>query len=945
MSSFSTALRARTLFKFHVAAFCAVLSLSIASVAAAQNPPSVPGQYLMKFRPQSAQTRAATVGVQAQLGVQVVNTHPEIGAHLVQAAPGQQIDHQLAKDLLAQGVLEYFEPNYIVSINDRVPNDPQLGSLWGMNNTGQTGGTSNIDIDAPAAWDLTTGSSTVVVGIVDTGIEYTHPDLAANVWHNPGETPGNGIDDDNNGVIDDYYGYNAIDNNGNPLDLNGHGTHCAGTIGAVGNNGVGVAGVNWNVKLMGLRFLDANGFGSTESAISAIAYAVRMKQRGINIRVLSNSWGGGGDSQALRDAIQNAANADILFVAAAGNSSQDNDIVPNYPSNYDTPNMLAVAAADANGNLAYFSNYGANTVHLAAPGVDILSTYLGGGYNTLSGTSMATPHVAGVAALVAGREPSLSTVGLRERLVTTVKVISTLNGLMSSPGMVNAANSLTNARAPLPPPSSRPSYTFRQVAIAAESSLGSRIFNQDDGYTEIALPFAFPYFGASYTRAAVSANGRIIPLAAGIALPTGPDYANSLSEGIAVYYDDLYPSPFSSDSGVWMQTAADHITLTWVAVHYGERSYTDTSSELRVQAKLFADGRIEFHYLDAETLDQALSRGGSATVGLAPSRGVIGTKVSVQHNDNSSGYVASGSALRFDPTTGAGVKGDFDGDGSRDLFVWRPASGMWFISPSASDYSAANTITYQLGLPGDLPRIGDFDGDRKPDLAVWRPSNGTWYFRYSGMGYQTIVAIQWGLPGDLPVVGDYDGNGKADLTVYRQSAGVFYVLRSSTGFDNQAAFSGDNRAMMLIPMGGFGHDIVVGDFTGDGKDEFVTVWQVLRFWSLKDSNNQLLWSLPWGMPGDTPLACDTNGNRIAGRTVARVISNFTLDWFTAEDTGGVATDNFGSIGDTPLCGDYDGDGKDDITVFRPYSGDWFIRPSKDKGVRYHQFGLAGDIPL
>ncbi len=343
----------------------------------------------------------------------------------------------------------YAEPIYIVRAL-ATPNDAQFGQLYGLNNTGQTGGTADADIDAPEAWDSTTGDSNIVVGVIDTGIDYNHQDLAANMWVNPGEIAGNGLDDDNNGVIDDVHGYNAITNGGNPLDDHDHGSHCAGTIGGVGNNSIGVAGVNWHVSLMAMKFLSASGSGTTADAIEAINYAVGRKNAGVNLRVLSNSWGGGGFSQALADAITAANAADILFVAAAGNAGSNNDATPSYPASYDIPNVLAVAATDHNDGLASFSNYGATSVDLGAPGVNILSTTRNNTYSTFSGTSMATPHVAGAAALVLSSNSTLSTAELKAALMTSGDAKPSLAGKTVSGKRLNVAAALAEAGPPVP---------------------------------------------------------------------------------------------------------------------------------------------------------------------------------------------------------------------------------------------------------------------------------------------------------------------------------------------------------------------------------------------------------------------------------------------------------------------------------------------------------------
>ncbi len=247
--------------------------------------------------------------------------------------------------------IEFAEPNYVLSI-DAVPNDPSFSQLWGIHNLGQTGGAADADIDAPEAWDVQTGSSDVVIAVIDTGVDYNHPDLVSNIWTNLGEIPGNGIDDDGNGYVDDVHGYDFANNNGDPTDDHYHGTHCAGTIGAGGNNGIGIAGVNWNVSIMPGKFLTASGSGTEAGAIASIQYAILM-----GADVMSNSWGGGGYSQALYDAISAANEAGSLFVAAAGNTGSDNDVYPHYPSSYDIPNVIAVAATDYNDNKAGFAAF------------------------------------------------------------------------------------------------------------------------------------------------------------------------------------------------------------------------------------------------------------------------------------------------------------------------------------------------------------------------------------------------------------------------------------------------------------------------------------------------------------------------------------------------------------------------------------------------------------
>lgn len=390
--------------------------------------------------------------------------------------------------LAGQGFVSSFEPDLPISVSSSstlfTPNDPRYGDLYGLHNTGQSGGTTDADIDAPEAWQVSTGSRDLIVGVIDTGIDYTHPDLAANMWVNPGEIAGNGIDDDANGFVDDVHGYDFANDDGDPFDDNGHGTHCAGTIGGVGNNGVGVVGVNWEVSLMGLKFLDANGSGSTSDAIQAVNYATMMRnQFGQNVRVTSNSWGGGGSSSAMRQAIESGAEAEIVFIAAAGNDGMNNDTNPQYPASYTSDAVISVAATDRNDALANFSNYGATSVDIAAPGVGIVSTTPGNSYASFSGTSMATPHVAGAAALALAVDPTLTVSQLRSGLLGTVDAVVGLAGKTVTGGRLNVGRLVESLSSeptvPMPPSGLNASdgSTLGSVRV----SWGSSLFS--DSYT------------------------------------------------------------------------------------------------------------------------------------------------------------------------------------------------------------------------------------------------------------------------------------------------------------------------------------------------------------------------------------------------------------------------------------------------------------------------------
>jgi subtilisin family serine protease len=332
----------------------------------------------------------------------------------------------IAKAKSFEGI-DYAEPNYIYT-TDYIANDAYFvtGQLWGMNGTTAASPVNQYGCGAATAWAAGhTGSSDIIVGIIDEGVMHTHPELAANIWSNPNETL-NGIDDDNNGYVDDVRGWDFVHNDNSPYDgaTDDHATHVAGTIGAVGNNTIGVAGVNWNVKMISCKFLGGGG-GSTANAILAVDYLTDLKLAGINIVAANNSWGGGGYSSALATAISNMNAAGVLFIAAAGNNGSNNNTTASYPSNYNFPNVISVASIKSNGAISSFSNYGNLKVHLAAPGEGIISTVPAPGknpysYASYSGTSMATPHVTGAAALYKAYHPTATASDIKNAILSSV---------------------------------------------------------------------------------------------------------------------------------------------------------------------------------------------------------------------------------------------------------------------------------------------------------------------------------------------------------------------------------------------------------------------------------------------------------------------------------------------------------------------------------------------
>ena len=388
-------------------------------------------EILVKFR----------AGVSLDTIEQITNRFNDRIQDEIEAVPGLVTIHDPdsgdARALSAQySVLpevEYAEPNYEISldqegsnVNVARANDPRFNEQWAL-----------AEFGVPEAWTITKGSNAIVVAVLDSGVEYTHVDLVNNIWTRPSTMAP--YRDQDLGTVDDVHGYNAVANDGDPTDDNGHGTLCAGIIGAECSKNASVCGVNRQTQIMPLKFMNAGGFGYVADAVEAINYAIDRKRAGVNLRVINASWGMSQSSRALEDVIRQAYQAGILFVVASGSTGSDNDTSQRYPAGYGVGNIISVAATDRTDVLAQFSNYGAKSVHLAAPGKDILTTALGNDYGQHSGTSMAAAFVTGVAALALSAQPGLSVDELRSLLLKSVDTLPALRGKVSSGGRINAA--------------------------------------------------------------------------------------------------------------------------------------------------------------------------------------------------------------------------------------------------------------------------------------------------------------------------------------------------------------------------------------------------------------------------------------------------------------------------------------------------------------------------
>lgn len=748
-----------------------------------KQPEYVPGEVLVRFREAatpSLKTKAkgATFDVmlqadyadesQAVVGDIAATVENTEGAKIISNLRLARVDEEdtlaAVKRFNRRNDVLYAEPNYLY-YPTTTANDPLYSNLYALKNTGQLSGTPGADIRAEQAWDITTGSRNVVVGVIDQGVDIDHPDLRDNIWRNPAETV-NGVDDDGNGKIDDTNGWDFFSNDNNPRPLDAsesHGTHVAGTIGARGNNGIGITGVNWQVSLMPLRSGNVSSLPSN-ALLGAYAYAKEMRDtwvssggaRGANLRVLNNSYGGPGYSQLAFDAIKRLNDSGILFIAAAGNDAIDNDLYPSYPTNYVLPNMISVAATDRNDALAGFSQFGAQTVSLGAPGVSIQSTLPGGGYGSKSGTSMATPQVVGAAALVCAANPFISMAQLRAALLYNGDRINELKGKTSTGRRLNVHNAIlasfeSDFTAPATITDVR-SRTDRRTVTLSFTAPG------DDGTTGQAADYNVTF------RDGVTGEEVFLPFAL---LPSPAGTAQTASVNI----------PYRHFTGTLNLRAIDNLgnsSTTQIPVALKEGSgndpYTQTISSPEPLSTggtalgLRADDAYQpnyalpfaFPFYNKTYTSVTISTNGALYFGTAPTGNDAGSSVSVLNAYNMI----------------AGMWDDLRTDGGENNASGSPTNGVYVVQPSAD-----SIIFRWQGVTFNTPFRAGERGENPLAFEIELRRNGGITIRYGTGGNNNrlipVVGISGGEP-DAYYVPQYTSSSLISLS---GAASVNYSLR------------------------------------------------------------------------------------------------------------------------------------------------------------------------
>ncbi len=830
---------------------------------------AVPGEFLVKFKPGASKTAISdALRKSAPQSVRTFRLVPQL--RYVKLARGASAERAIAM-YRARPDVEYVEPNYLRTIA-ATPDDPSFPQQWGLNNVGQTGGIADADIDAPEAWDITTGSNDVVVAIIDSGVDYLHADLAANIWSNPGECTGNGVDDDGNGYVDDCHGIDTFDGDPDPRDQNGHGTHVAGIVGATGNNAVGVTGVAWNVKILPCKFMNMFGQGSDAQAIECLEYVAALKARGVNVIASNNSWSGLWPGQALYDAIRAQMDQGILFVGAAGNSGWDNDgAIAEFPCSFNLPNILCVANYTDQDALASSSGFGSSTVHLAAPGTAIYNTFFDADrYDTLSGTSMAAPHVTGALVLLEAQQDTRDWRALKNLILAGVDLnsygITIVEGRLNAHKSLTCSNTVRLARL-------RPVKDVENI-VAVGASVKLQALHINCGAPNGNVTVTVNPGGDTVT---LVDDGQGDDLAAGDGIYTG-HWVPSAGGDYQLVFPEVVPDTVNFTVDAMLKPGFPAFSFETTGTYQGgPQNHTtvgniDADPQLEILASGLASGPLYVYNHDGSPVAgwNGFGSAGAAWVSLGEfdgdaSRsevyvnyysGGIGNAAGVAYSgsgqilpgwpaDNGSSFpalivdlnedgrddVVAGIARLHDGTYvpaengvfpfGPTALADVDLDGKPDMF-WGSNSDLYAAGPTGEYLEGFPVSDVRVsGYPlMRFPVLGDVDGDGAVEVVLasraQEPPFNTQIHIFSSRGtFERNIVLNTPIYyTTAPVLADLDGDGIPEI-----------LVQSNTAL---SAVKGDGAAVPGWPVDLGDKDLgnispVVGDVNGDGLPEVVTL--------------------------------------------------------------------------------------------------------------------------
>lgn len=893
----------------------------------------VPGKILVRFR--KSASAASRARIHSKMGTKVIRKYRIVkGLQLVKLPHGMSVEHAIRKFGKMSEVL-YAEPDYVVNAF-LTPNDPSFTEQWALSNTGQTGGLADADIDAPEAWELTTGSSDIVIATLDTGIDYTHPDLASNIFSNSADCNSDGVDDDGDGYIDDCHGINVLTGSGDPMDDHGHGTHVAGIIGAVGNNGVGIAGVNWTTRILGCKFLDSTGTGDTAGAIACLDYIAGMKDRGVNIVATNNSWGGGAYSQAMSDAIEAQLERGILFVVAAGNDGMDNDTLQTYPCSYPLSNVICVASTDSSDNMSSFSNYGKRIVDLGAPGEGILSTFLNDTYQSLDGTSMATPHVTGVVGLIYALYPDLDWRAAKNRILAGGDIIPALdqtvtNRRLNAYGALSCTDSVVSAR--LRPLSSTLSVgpgspiELSALNIDCGNPNGNVVVNVSPGGETVTL------LDDGLDSDQVAGDGIYTatwtPQTAGTYTLTFPGN-DTVSVNVDGDMETGFPVKAWQDAGNYHGGQAIHTLVADI----------DGNPGLEIVATGLADGPLNAWSSDGNVVNGWPLDTGAAAYPAAGELSFLdpGSEVffaAYADEPDLFAYDGSGIMLPGWPLKSANYVAtppslaDVNGDGLDEIFL---EEEDWEFHAYKADGSVLEGWPVSENVGGQerhTAAIADIDGDGDPEIiTVSGVSSGVELFAYhkNGLPVTGFPVSFNGYVDTFPVIGDVDGDGEEEIVV------VGKYFSGTSWLSEVLIYSSGGVLKREIPLSGgasYGTAPALADLDGDGTPEIIVQTNAsLEVVRGSDGSYYPGWPVVWGsgywLGNSSPVVGDVDGDGLPDIVVTTEPAGSTTDGVVrVYDRNGISIGDFPKtlpIGDgaVPAIADIDGDGRNEIIVTGDY---------------------------